>query len=183
MKTNSKKLGTLVITAILIFSGFIASAQKFAYVDTQYILDNVPEYKSKQKQLDDMSVQWQSEIEALYKDIDKMYSDYQAEEILLPEAARKKREAEIVEKEKKAKDLQKQRFGFEGDLFKKRQEMIKPIQDKIYTEIKKIADSRSYMIIFDKSSGATMLYTNAKYDLSDDVLEAMGITMAKETKE
>ena len=112
-----------------------------------------------------------------------MYSDYQAEEILLPEAARKKREAEIIEKEKKAKDLQKQRFGFEGDLFKKRQEMIKPIQDKIYTEIKKIADARSYMIIFDKSSGASMLYANEKYDLSDDVLEALGVTTAKETKE
>ena len=82
-----------------------------------------------------------------------------------------------------AKDLQKQRFGFEGDLFKKRQEMKKPIQDKIYTEIKKIADARSYMIIFDKSSGASMLYANEKYDLSDDVLEAMGVTTAKETKE
>ncbi len=179
MKTSK----TLAITIALVLSGLIASAQKFAFVDTEYILSNVPEYTSKQKQLDEMSVQWQNEIEALYKDIDKMYSDYQAEEILLPEAARKKREAEIIEKEKKAKDLQKQRFGYEGDLFKKRQEMIKPIQDKIYTEIKKIAEARSYMIIFDKSSGATMLYANEKYDLSDDVLEAMGVTTAKETKE
>ncbi len=173
----------IAMLPVFVFSGFIASAQKFAFVDTEYILSNLPDYTSKQKQLDEMSVQWQAEIETMYKDIDKMYSDYQAEEILLPEAARKKREAEIIEKEKKAKDLQKQRFGFEGDLFKKRQEMIKPIQDKIYTEIKKIADARSYMIIFDKSSGASMLYANEKYDLSDDVLEAMGVTTAKETKE
>lgn len=179
MKTSKK----FSIALALILSAFSVSAQKFAFVDTEYILSNIPDYAAKQKQLDEISMQWQAEIETLYKEIDKMYSDYQAEEILLPEAARKKREAEIIEKEKKAKDLQKKRFGFEGDLFKKRQELIKPIQDKIYTEIKKIADSRSYIIIFDKSAGATMLYANAKYDLSDDVLEAMGITTAKETKE
>lgn len=151
-----------------------SAAQKFCYVNTEYILENIPEYKSAMQQLDQISIQWQKEIEAKYTHIDKLYKDYQAEQILLTEEMRKKREQEIVNREKEAKDLQKQRFGYEGDLFKKKQELVKPIQDKIYNAIKKMATDQSYAVVFDKSSDLIMLYTNAKYDKSDEILLQLG---------
>ncbi len=165
----------LFITAA--FVSLIASAgfaQKYCYVNTEYILENIPEYKSALQQLDQISVNWQQEIEARYTQIDKLYKDYQAEQILLTEEMRKKREAEIVAKEKDVKDYQKQKFGYEGDLFKKKQEIVKPIQDKIYNAIKKMATDQSYMVVFDKSSDLIMLYANPKYDKSDEILLQMG---------
>lgn len=153
---------------------FVASAQKIAFVDTEYILGQIPEYKAAQAELDKQSVQWQKEIEAKYAEIDKMYKAYQAEQILLTEEMKKKREGDIVAKEKEAKDLQKQRFGVDGELFKKRQELVKPIQDKVYNSVKAIAEKGGYSIIFDKASDLTMLYTNSKNDKSDEVLEQMG---------
>ncbi len=149
-------------------------AQKFCYVNTEYILENIPEYKSAMQQLDQISIQWQKEIEAKYAHIDKLYKDYQAEQILLTEEMRKKREQEIVNREKEAKELQKQRFGFEGDLFKKKQELIKPIQDKIYNAIKKMATDQGYAIVFDKSSDLIMLYASSRYDKSDEILLQLG---------
>lgn len=149
-------------------------AQKYAYVDTQYILNNIPEYKSAQSQLDNISITWQKEIEAKYAEIDKMYKAFQAEQILLTEDMKKKREDEIIAKEKEAKEMQKQRFGVDGDLFKKRQELVKPLQDKIYNAIKTMAEAGSYAVIFDKSSDLSMLYASPKYDKSDDILNAMG---------
>ncbi len=157
-----------------IFSLGIASAQKYGYVDSQYILNNIPEYKTSQQQLDNMSITWQKEIEAKYSEIDKMYKAFQAEQILLTEEMKKKREDEIIAKERDAKELQKQRFGVDGDLFKKRQEMIKPIQDKIYNAIKTYAEKGAYSVIFDKSSDLTMLYATPKLDKSDDILLLMG---------
>lgn len=151
-----------------------ASAQKYAYVDTEYILDNISEYKAAQQQLDQLSISWQKEIEAKYAVIDKLYKDYQAEQILLTEEMRRKREQEITNKEKEVKEFQKQKFGYEGELFKKKQELIKPIQDKIYNAVKKIATDQSYAVIFDKTSDLIMLYANPKYDKSDEVLTAMG---------
>jgi outer membrane protein len=166
-------------TAIFVSLCFmlIASAsfgQKYCYVNTEYILDNIPEYKSAQQQLDQISVQWQKEIEAKYTVIDKLYKDYQAEQILLTDDMRKKREAEITAKEKDVKDLQKQRFGYEGDLFKKKQEIVKPIQDKIYNAVKKMATDQSYAIIFDKAGQLTILFANPKYDKSDEILLQLG---------
>src|SRR5688572_5076463 len=114
-----------------------AFAQKYAYVNTQYILENIPDYKSAMQQLDNVSLQWQKEIEDRYAIIDKLYKTYQAEQVLLTEEMKKRRQDEITTKEKDVKELQKQRFGFEGDLFKKKQELIKPIQDKIYNAVKK----------------------------------------------
>lgn len=150
------------------------SAQKFAFIDSEYILENIPEYQAAQKQLDQMSIQWQKEIEAQFSEIEKLYKDYQAESMLLPDDVRKTREEAIVEKEKQAKDLQKQRFGRDGDLFKKRQELIKPIQDKMYEAIKEVSEKGSYAIVFDKSGGVTMVYTDVKFDLSDEILNKMG---------
>jgi outer membrane protein len=154
-------------------------AQKYAYVNTQYILDNIPEYKSAMQQLDNVSLQWQKEIEDRYAIIDKLYKTYQAEQVLLTEEMKKRRQDEINTKEKDVKELQKQRFGFEGDLFKKKQELVKPIQDKIYNAVKKLATDGSYAVIFDKSSDLVMLYTNPKYDKSDDILLALGYKPGK----
>ena len=121
---------------------WICIAQKYAFVDTKYILENIPEYKTAQDQLDELSAQWQKEIEGKFAEIDKMYKDYQAESVLLPDDMKKKREDEIVKKEKEAKDLQKKRFGKDGDLFKKREELVKPIQDKVYNAIEVNSYSR-----------------------------------------
>jgi outer membrane protein len=165
----------LILTLSIVLTVSIASlAQKIAYVDTEYILGQIPEYKAAQSELDKTSVQWQKEIEAKYAEIDKMYKAYQAEQILLTDDMKKKREADIVAKEKDAKDLQKQRFGVDGELFKKRQELVKPIQDKVYNAIKAVAEKGGYSIIFDKSSDLTMLYTSSKLDKSDDVLQQLG---------
>jgi len=164
----------LLIALLMLGAAWTATAQKYCYVNTEYILENIPEYKSAMQQLDQISVNWQKEIEAKYTFIDKLYKDYQAEQILLTEEMRKKREQEIVNKEKEAKDLQKLRFGYDGDLFKKKQELVKPIQDKVYNAIKKMATEQSYAVVFDKSSDLIMLYTNAKYDKSDEILLQMG---------
>jgi outer membrane protein len=168
-----KSLLTLFIGMLLAISPSVF-AQKYAYIDSQYILDNISEYKAAQQQLDQLSIAWQKEIESKYAVIDKLYKDYQAEQILLTEDMRRKREMEITSKEKEVKEFQKQKFGYEGELFKKKQELIKPIQDKIYNAVKKMATEQSYAVIFDKSGDLVMLYTNPKYDKSDDILSAMG---------
>ena len=170
---NSKTKSVVLLVAGLFFSGAIM-AQKYAYVDTKYILENISEYKASQQQLDQLSINWQKEIEAKYAIIDKLYKDYQAEQILLTEEMKRKREAEITTKEKEVKEFQKQKFGYDGELFKKKQELVKPIQDKIYNAVKKLATEQSFAVIFDKSSELIMLYTNPKYDKSDDILNAMG---------
>ena len=155
-----------------------ASAQntgaKFGYVDTDYIMSQIPEYKAAQTELDKLSVQWQKEIDAKYADIDKLYKAYQADAILLTEEMKKKRENEIINKEKEVKDLQKSRFGVDGELFKKRQELVKPIQDKVYSAIKAVAEKNGLGFIMDKSGQVALLYANNKYDRSDDVLVYLG---------
>ena len=179
----SKQITHGLATVILLGSlhGFVntAEAQKFAYVDTKYILSNISEYKSAQQQLDKISVTWQKEIETKYAEIDKLYKAFQAEQILLTEDMKRKREAEIINKEKEAKTLQKKRFGVDGDLFKKRQELVKPIQDKIYEAIKEIASSGNYSVIFDKAGEVSMLYSDPKYDKSEDVLNKLGYKAGK----
>jgi outer membrane protein len=167
-----KKL-TILIAAIFLLSGFIM-AQKYAFVDTDYILNRIPSYKAAQEQLDKLSEEWQKEVENKYAEIEKMYKDYQTEKVLLNDEMRVKKEDEIVNKEKEAKDLQREYFGQDGSLFKKRQELIKPIQDEIYRVVKEIASEGNYAVIFDTASGANMLYTDPKYDKSDEVLEKLG---------
>jgi outer membrane protein len=156
----------------------LIQAQKFAYVDTQYILDNIPEFAEAQDQLDEISAQWQKEIETKFAEVDKMYKDYQTQSVLLPDDMKKKKEQEIVDKEKDAKGLQRTRFGKDGDLFKKRQELVKPIQEKIYNAIQEISTSNNYAVVFDKGGSLTMMYANPKYDISDDVLDNMGASMS-----
>jgi outer membrane protein len=167
----------IILTALFIGCiGFLSMAQKYAFVDTDYILDNIPEYADAQTQLDEFSVQWQKEIEAKFTEIDKLYKAFQNESVLLPEDMKKKREDDIIKKEKEAKDLQKKRFGKDGDLFKKRQELVKPIQDKIYTAIEGIAADDNYAVVYDKANNATLIYTNPKYDISEQVLDKLGYT-------
>ena len=167
-----KKLIVLGFVLILSITGM---AQKFAYVDTEYILSNIPAYKEAQEQLNKLTVQWQKEIETEYGDIDKLYKQFQVDKLLLSEEMKNKREQEIMQKEKDTKQLQKKRFGPDGDRFKKEQELIKPIQDEVFNAVKEIASSGDFGIIFDAaSSSLTMLYTNSKYDISDDILKKMG---------
>jgi outer membrane protein len=173
MEVFMKKL--LVLLFLIPLFSFHSRAQKFAFVDSEYILENMSEYRDAQDVLDKLSLDWQKEIELKFAAIDKMYKDFQAEAVLLPDDIKKKRQDDIVAKEKEAKDLQKKRFGKDGDLFKKRKELVKPIQDKVATAIEEVANANGYAIIFDKSSsGVTMLYANSKYDKSDDVLDKLG---------
>ena len=176
--SNNPKFKIMVVLCTTLFlmlsQSLIVSAQKFAYVDTKYILANITEYKSAQEQLDKISVDWQKEIESKYSQIDKLYKAFQAEQILLTEEMKRKREDEIIRKEKEAKSLQKKRFGVGGDLFKKRQELVKPIQDKIYEVIKEIAVAGNYGLIFDKSGDANILYSDPKFDKSEEVLNKLG---------
>ncbi len=163
-----------MIIVLALFAGISLQAQKIAVVDTQYILDNMSEYKIAQDQIDELAVQWQKEIEQLFKEIDDLYKKFQAEAPILPEDEKKRREDVIIQKEKEVKELQKKRFGQGGDLFKKRQELIQPIQEKVYNAIREIADSENYAIILDKSAGTAVAYARSRFDISDDVLKKLG---------
>jgi outer membrane protein len=167
-----KKL--LLILVIFTASMSLGFAQKYAYVDTQYILGNIPSYKAAQEQLDKVSQQYQKELETLHAELDKMYKDFQAEVVLLSDDMKRKREDIIITKEKEYKKLQRQYFGAEGDLFQKRQTLVKPIQDDVFKAIQEIAEQGVYSIIFDKAGSLSMIYTNPKYDLSDQILQKLG---------
>jgi len=174
-----------IIILIAVFGIFLMPlfAQKYAYVDTEYILDNIPEYADAQNELDDLAVEFQEEIEAKYAEIDKMYRDFQAEAVLLPEDLKKKKEEDIVDKEKEVKELQTKRFGPTGDLFQKREELVKPIQEKIYNAIEEISEDKNYAFVFDKAGSLTILYVNVKFDISDDVLDKVGAELGTVRRE
>lgn len=172
-----KKIGLSIIAIVLLST--MSFAQKIGYVDTEYILSNIPEYKAAQTEMDKISVDWQKEIEAKYAEIDKLYKIYQAKSVLLTDDMKKKRENEIINKEKEVKELQKQRFGVDGELFNKRMELVKPIQDKVYSAIKQVAERAGLAFIFDKAGQVALLYSNSKYDKSEDVLTFMGYNKSK----
>jgi outer membrane protein len=173
----------ILIISFVVFAGFGAFAQKFAYVDTEYILKNVPEYKSSLNQLNVLSQQFQKESDANFTEIDKMYKAYQADQVLLTDDMRKRRENDIIEKEKAAKEFQRQKFGPEGDLFQTRAKLLKPIQDKVTTAIADLAKSKFLDFIFDKSSESTMMiYSSSNYDLSNDVIIRLGYKPGKTDK-
>jgi outer membrane protein len=165
----------LILSVLVCLITFAVSAQKFGYVDSKYILSHVQAYADAQVEIDQMSADWQKEIEQKYESIEKMEKSYQAEKILLTSEMKKKREEELEEKRKEARELQKKRFGVEGDLFKKREELIKPIQDEIYTAIQEVASQGGLMVIFDKATNSNILYSNPKHDVSDKVLKKMGL--------
>lgn len=166
----------ILILAICVFSmGITSQAQRYAIIDTKYILDRIPDYKEAQKKLDEFSSLWQREIDQKQGELDQMYRNYEAEQVMLSDELKKKREDELFNREKELRDLQKRRFGFEGDLFKKRQELIKPIQDKVYNAVQKLAVARQYDFILDKSEGITVIFADPKLDKSDDVLREIGV--------
>jgi outer membrane protein len=165
----------LLVACSLWLAVFASHAQKYAIIDTKYILDKVPEYKQAQKQLDDVAEGWQKDIDTKQAELDKMYKDYDAEQVMLSDDLKKKREDQLFNREKELRDLQRKRFGFEGDLFKKRQELIKPVQDKVYNAVQKIAAQRGYDFVLDKSEGITIIFADPKLDKSEDVLRELGI--------
>jgi outer membrane protein len=170
----------LVLTAtIIVLTVFGAIAQKYAYIDSEYLLNNIPSYLEAQAELDKLSVEWQKEIEAKFKKIDEMYKKYQQDVVVLPEETKQKRQQEIIEAEKEAKELQKKRFGTDGDLFKKREELVKPIQDRVFTAIEEYAREKNYAFIFDKAGDLTIVYADARYDINDDILLKLGIVVGE----
>ncbi|MCD6091222.1 MAG: OmpH family outer membrane protein [Bacteroidales bacterium] len=169
-----RKLNIGLLFAFLFTSITFGYAQKFAIVDSEYILQNIPEYQDAQNQLDQFAEEMQADIEKKFSAIDILYRKYQADAVLLPEDMKRKREDEIISKEREVKKYQEEIFGQEGSLFKKREELVLPIQERIYTAIEKIAELKNFGVVFDKSSGASMLFSNPKLDISDDVLEELG---------
>lgn len=167
-----KKIILILVVSFLVVT--TTQAQKFAYVDTDYILNKIPEFKQAQDKLDDFSADWQKEIEGKYADVEQMYRSYQQEQVLLTDEMKTKREEAIIAKENAAKNLQQKYFGPTGDLYAKRQELIKPIQDKIQNAIQQLAANNKYQIIFDSSSDLILLYKDNNLDQSDKVLELMG---------
>ena len=165
----------LILIAFSFTMAATVQAQRYAIIDTRYILDKLPDYRSAQKNLDDIASGWQKEIDKQEADLNKMYVDFESEKVMLSEDLRKKREDQLFVKEKTLRDLQRQRFGFEGDLFKKRQELIKPIQDKVYNAVQKLAVQRGYDFILDKSEGITVIFADPKLEKSEDVLRELGV--------
>jgi outer membrane protein len=165
-----------IITGLLAFTLFasMVSAQKYAYLDMEYILNNIPSYKAAQNKLDELSKEWQEEIETMREKIDEKYKKYQSEKVLLSEEMKQKREDEIINMEKNMREKQKKYFGKEGKLFEKRKELVKPIQEEVYQGVQELAEKNDLAVIFDTSSGMNMIYTDPKYDRSDDVLKILG---------
>lgn len=174
-----KKYLVVLLLSVLSLGGY---AQKYACVDTEYILNNVPEYKQAQKELEEVSVQWQKEVEVKFQAVDRLYKAFQAEAVILPADLKAQKENEIIAAEKEAKNLQKQRFGNDGDLAKKRSELVKPIQDRIYNAIEKVAQEKNYSVVFDKAGGATILYVDNKTDISDLVLAELGYKISSQKR-
>jgi outer membrane protein len=163
----------LFFLLLVISSVFQLKAQRYAVIDTRYILGKLPEYKEAQDKLNVFSAQWQREIDDKQAVLDQMYRNFEGEKLMLSEELLKKREDDIFNREKELRDLQKRRFGFEGDLFKRRQELVKPIQDRVYNAVQKIAVERQYDLILDKSEGITIIFADPKLDKSDDVLKEL----------
>jgi outer membrane protein len=164
-----KKIFFSAVTAM--FLSFSMNAQKIAIVDISQVLNSLPTYKQAQEDLEKVSQKWRLEIATQQDQIKALYSKYQAEQVLLSEEARKKREDEIMNKEKEVREAQRIKFGPEGELFKKRQELVKPLQDKVYAAIEKFAAEKGYDLILDKSSSAGIIFANATYDKTTQVME------------
>lgn len=178
---NSRNLFAIACFFLLTGLSTQAQAQKSAFVDTQYILSNIPEYSDAQETLNSLSEKWQKEITAKHEQAMEMDKKYQAESILLPADVRKSRENEIMKANQEVTDLQKKYFGPDGELFKKRQELIGPIQEKIYNAIQTVASTENIDLVFDKAGSPSLLYGNPKYDISDAVLDEVGKVMQTAT--
>ena len=166
---------TILLSIAFLGMAIASQAQRYAIIDTKYILNKIPEYRDADKKLQLIGEQWQKEIDDKQVQLDKMYKNYEAEQFMLTDELKKKREDELFMKEKEIRDLQKRRFGYEGDLFKERQKLVKPVQDKVFNAVQKIAIARSYDFILDKSEGITVIFADPKLDKSDEILKELGI--------
>ncbi len=164
-----KKILFSLIAALLL--SFSANAQRIATVDTKKILESIPAYQEAQKSLDNVAAKWRREINEEYDKIKGMYNRYQAESVLMSDEVRTQKEEEIMAKEKEVREMQKAKFGPEGALFKKRQELVRPIQDKVYNAIEDYANVKGYDFIFDKSGSAGIVFSNSRFDKTDDLIE------------
>ncbi|WP_337486989.1 OmpH family outer membrane protein [Prevotellamassilia timonensis] len=167
-----KKLALLLLIALC--TSFSASAQKFALVDMEYILSNIPAYERANEQLNQTSKSWQAEVEALNNKAQTLYKNYQNESVFLSDAQKKEREKAIVDKEKEAADLKKKYFGPEGELYKKRQSLIEPILDEIYNAVKSIATTKGFQLILDRASDNGIIFASPSIDISNEVLSKLG---------
>lgn len=158
---------------LMLFAARPAEAQRIAYVDVNKILESVGEYQTAQDELDRLAARWRQEIAQEYDKIKSMYNRYQAEQVLLSDQARQQREEEIMAKEKEVRDIQKVKFGPEGELFQRRQELVRPIQDRIYAAIEKFAEEKGFDFIFDKGGSAGMIFSNPAYDKTEDIIRAL----------
>ena len=165
---------TLVFAALLALP---VMGQKYAYIDSDYILENMPDYVEAQAELDRIAAEWQREIEMKFDTIATMYKKYQTESITLPENMKQKREEQIVAAEQAASALQKKRFGKDGDLTKKREELVKPIQDRVFTAIDEYAKEKGYAFVFDVAGSMTIIYADPKWDINDQIMQKLGITV------
>jgi outer membrane protein len=165
----------IVLTLTVVAFSLVSFGQKYAYIDSEYILNSMPSYQEAQAELDRLSVEWQKEIEAKFKKIDEMYRKYQQEVVILPEETKVKRQNEIITAENEAKDLQKKRFGTDGDLYKKREELMKPVQDRVFSAIEEYAREKGYAFVFDKAGVMTIVYADNKYDINQEIMTKLGI--------
>ena len=172
--TSLHQIRLALLAAMFVGMSLGAHAQKFAYIDSEYVLLHMPEYAEAQTELNNLAIGWQAEIEDKLEAADRLEVAYRAERVLLTAEMRVKREEEITKKHTEAKDMQKQKFGVDGELFTKRQELIEPVQQQIFESLKDIASGSGYMVIFDKSNQSNMLYTNPKYDISDRLIKKLG---------
>lgn len=164
----------LLITGLLLLVSLTANAQKFALIDMEYILRNIPAYERANEQLNQISKRWQGEVEAVALEAQTLYKNYQSEAVFLSEEQKNKREEEIVSKEKEAQELKRKYFGPEGELYKKRESLMAPIQDEIYTAVKEISDLKGYSVVVDRASAASFIYASPKIDISNEVLVKLG---------
>ncbi|MBQ4355792.1 MAG: OmpH family outer membrane protein [Bacteroidales bacterium] len=167
---------SILLTVVCAFLTLPMFGQKYAYIDSEYILSNMPDYVEAQAELDRVAVEWQQEIEQQFAKIDEMYKKYQTEAITLPENMKQKREEAIIAAEQAAKDLQKKRFGKDGDLTKKREELVTPIQDRVFTAIDEYAKEKGYAFVFDVAGSMTIIYADPKWDINDQIMQKLGVT-------
>jgi len=169
---NFKK--TLLIALVLIAGGVTAMAQKFALVDMEYVLNNIADYEVANNQLEQLSQRWQKEVENVSREAETLYNNYKSQMPFLTDEQKKKSEEQIVAKEKEAMELRNKYFGPEGELYKKRQTLMKPIQEEVYNAVKKVSEERGYMCIFDRASSADIIFASPRIDISNEVLAKLG---------
>ncbi len=166
---------TVFFILISLWAITLVSAQRMAYVNTDEILNQIPEYQEAQSEIEEISQQWQQDLERMYQEIERMYEEYQRQEVLLPDDIRQERQDAIFTAEREAKEFKEKKFGYDGELFTLQRAKLEPVQEKVFKAVETVAKRKKYSFIFDKAGEVTWLYTDANYDMSDDVLLELGI--------